>query len=148
MEKAAITTTNSEFQRFNKATELFKNQPNLRPSHLSHAISLTLKDRSNKDLLDEYEDALNEKRIDLAQKDKDGSVLLNANGTYKMKADGAKKFQVALRKLGAKEIKVTVYRAKSIPSNLALPWYDYFVPFVIADYPEPEEPTEESPDKE
>ena len=137
MEEAKIKTTLGELQAFFQTAKMYLNQKDLKPSHLSLAISKTVK--SITPALDDLSDDIAEKRIDLAQKDKSGVIILNENGSYQMKAESAKKFQVAMRKLLDKTIEVTVYRAKTVPSNLPLPWYDTFVPFVIKDYPTPVE---------
>lgn len=147
MEKPiTIDTTHGDLQIFLQAAKMFLNQKDLRPSHLSQAISKTI--RENRKHFDEYDDAIADKRIDFAQKDKQGVILLNPNGSYQMKADGAKKFQAAVRAIQGKKIKATVFYAKSVPLNLELPWYDAFIPFVIKDYPEPVEEPKEDPKEE
>lgn len=145
MEKHTLTTTHGEYQEFARFASVYLNQSDLKPSHLTLALTKTIKE--NKHHIEDFNDLIAEAKIDLAQKDKDGTIILHQNGTYKMKPDAAKKMQKQGRKIKDKEIKVVAYIAKEVPRNLALPWYEYFVPFVIKNYPDPVV-EEIQPDKE
>lgn len=133
MEKVIVTY--GEIQQFVAAAKQYISRKDARPSHLTQALSKSIK--LLKHHIDECDDLKADARIDLAKKDKDGVIEVHENGVYKMKAEDAKKLQAEFRKIDATEVEILPYYAKTIPSNLELAWIDYFHPFVIKDYPEP-----------
>lgn len=84
-----------------------------------------------------YKDAEELIRIDLAESDKTTGVLLvSSANVYSYTKANAKVLTQRLRELGNTMVDITPHIATELPKNLEPIWYEFFVPFVIA------EPTE------
>lgn len=79
----------------------------------------------------DFFDKENDIKIEHAQTDKDGVLLINADKAYSYSKENAKKLQADMRKLGRTEVEVDVFPVKELPKDLEAAWYEYLTPFVI-----------------
>lgn len=80
----------------------------------------------------EYVDKEQEIRVDLAETDKDGILLITEKGNYSYKKEKAKELQKTLREIGNSPVSLEVHTVEP-PKTLESAWYEFFVPFVIED---------------
>lgn len=70
---------------------------------------------------------------------KDDCFKLNAKGIVEIDPKQVKEYDKKMKEESDKKVEVDPYITTTVPQNLNLSWYEYFVPFVIADFPEPTE---------
>lgn len=75
---------------------------------------------------------------------KDDCFKVNAQGVIEIDPKKVKEYDKKVKEEADKKVEVEPYIATQLPKDLNLSWYEYFIPFVIADYPEPVEETEVS----
>lgn len=104
-------------------------------NHLSYAIQKMLK-RTER-IFEEYQGTTQDLRAEHALV-KDGAFVTNAKGETEIDASKAKAYNKAIRDLEGKAIDIEVYHTKSIPEDTEQVWMEYFIPFVIGEFQEPE----------
>jgi hypothetical protein len=121
------------------ANSFLNNTSHGKTSQFTYAL-----DRMTKKLKNDYEDYLGdleEKRIELAGKDKDGYVI-SENNEYKMTAESRKSFREFSKKIDSEEVEIEPYLAKELPKSVTWSVKNALTPFVVKEYdfdPEAEE---------
>lgn len=139
MDLVTITVTYRDAIQFVNLGKEFLNNKDRKASALTYAISRTIKKLQPH--LDAYQELVDEARNKFVKKDKDGVFEYHDTECKQPKftADDHAKFRKAFKDIQTFAFAFETYLAPVIPSDLELAWYDYFVPFVIADYPQPAE---------
>lgn len=113
----------------------FINDKDRKPSDLSYALSKTAK--RLKSHIADYVEMVEDAKVECQAKDKDGILLYNDPACTIPKYTPEKQIELRkrIRKIQETEFEFEPYLATSIPEDLPLVWYEFFVPFVIADQP-------------
>jgi hypothetical protein len=101
---------------------------------LTYALSRMIKQL--KPIIEEFNEELEDVRIELASTDKNGNLIINKDtNNYVFTPDNTKKVKEKIKELREKTVKVKPYITTSIPTDLELVWYQHFIPFVLEDNP-------------
>lgn len=87
-----------------------------------------------------------EKENDIRQENalvKDDGFKVNERGVIEVDPKKAKEYNKSMKELSDKTVEIEPHIATQLPQEFNLSLYEYFIPFVIADYPEPVEEEEE-----
>lgn len=133
-----VKVTYTQIRDFRNNSRSYLMSSGTKRSKLHYAIDKMIK-RTDKPFND-YVDKEQEIRVELAEVDKDGMLIVDEKGNYRYKKEGAKQLQSRLRELGRTEVEIEPYYASELPKDLNPAFYEFFVPFVIED----EEPKEVS----
>lgn len=116
----------------------FLNSKDRKPSALSYAVSRNIK-RLEKHQ-EEYNDLIADARDKFQKKDKDGVFEYHDEKatTPKFSAENHTAFRKEFNKIRNTSFEYEPYHATSVPSDLELAWYEFFVPIVIPEYPQPQ----------
>ena len=132
----SVTVSYKDLLKFEKVAAEYLNNKEHKPSPLSWALT------RNKKLVEKYTEEYGSKVAALQdkyqEKDKDGYFAFHDEERKQAKfkpADHAA-FRKAFNDLQNEVVTLEVYQATSVPTDLELAWYEYFVPFVIAELPQ------------
>lgn len=82
--------------------------------------------------VDKYYDIEQEIRIDLAEADKDGRLIMQGT-QFTFSRENTKELLRRVRELKNEKVQIEPYIATQVPDDLEAIWYEFFVPFVIED---------------
>jgi hypothetical protein len=108
-------------------------------NHLIYALSRMLERTDKHDR--KYRRKIEEARIDHALV-KDGCFVRDKANQIEIDPVKAKKFHEAMENIQEEPVSIETYLARTVPEDLPTAYYQVFVPFVIEDFPSPEEPQE------
>jgi len=137
MEKVAVTL--KEVAAFRLISKRYVDTCGTKQSKLTYAIQKMSK-KLDKDY-ESYNDQIADVRAKYAVV-KDGIFQLDDKGEYQTDPTKVQEFTKEVRAINTKAVEVEPFLVdpKDLESlNLELGWYEFFIPFVIADYPEPKE---------
>lgn len=123
------TVTFQQVVNFRNAARQYLGQKQPR-TKLNYALEKML--AKTEKIQQEYSDIEQEIRIDLAETDKDGILIITEKGNYSYKKDSAKLLQKKLRETGNTTVEIDTHTVEP-PKTLESAWYEFFVPFVIED---------------
>ena len=101
-----MQTTFLEYFEFVAAANNFLQQ---HPEECKLKYALEKVGKLNKNLQDDYSEAVEDCRIDFCEADEKGIILRDEKGQYKFTKDNSKKFNAAVKALQTKAITVTTY---------------------------------------
>lgn len=137
-----MNVTYNQVALFRKNARNFLAQKGLEMSKLCWALNKML--ARTETVHQQYKDAEEGIRIDLAEVDKTTSVLLcnGPNNSYSYNKANAKSLTDKLRVLGNTVVEIEPHIASELPKNLEPIWYEFFIPFVIAEQADDTKPAE------
>lgn len=139
VESVKLNISYKEILAFVNTAKEFQNNKERKPSALTYAISRMLKRLDSH--VEDYKELVSDAQNKYQKKDKDGVFEYHDEKCTQPKytAEDHSKFRKEFASIQNKNVQVEQYLCQLVPKDLELAWYDYFVPFVIADYPQPSE---------
>lgn len=131
-----MQVTYKEAIAFINAGKEFLNNKERKPSALTYAISRSLKKLQKH--TEEFEELTADARAKYQKQDKDGvfEYYDDRGMTPKFTASNHTAFRKVFNEIRNTQFEYEPFYATSVPPDLELAWFDYFVPFVIKELPE------------